>query len=174
MDRQDGFSLIEVILVIVIMIVLAAVVSLGLPGLSTARLDNAVNKLVGDLRYAQQLAITTQSRHGLTVDSALFYSVHQHTLPDPPGTDVDIQDPTNLGNPFVVNFDTYQQGELNGVRFTSTTPFCGGTSIIEFDSFGAPTDTAGILLACVSTISLTRSGETRTLTVQPNTGQLTY
>ena len=149
--------------------ILAFVVSLNLGGLDEIKLDNAVKKLVSDLRYAQQLAVSTQSRHGLTIDSTQIYSVHD----DNSGADTDIDDPTNLGVPFIVDFDTYQQGQLSGVRFTSTTPFCGG-GVMEFDSLGAPTDTGGTLLGCTPSLVLIYLGDTRTITIEQNTGRLTY
>ncbi|MBI5756302.1 MAG: prepilin-type N-terminal cleavage/methylation domain-containing protein [Nitrospirae bacterium] len=164
---EKGFTLIELVIVIVVLGIIGVVVSLNLGGLSSIRVNNAVKKMVGDLRYAQQLAIATQSRHGLTIDSLQVYSVHKDTG----GVDTDIKDPTNLGNDFIVNFDTYQQGQLTSVRFSSTTPFCGG-SVIEFNSIGAPTDTNGTLLACTSSIGF--SGSTSTILIEPNTGKLTY
>jgi hypothetical protein len=131
--------------------------------------------VVGDLRYAQQLAISTQSRHGMTVDTTSQYTIHL----DP--ADAAIQNPVNLGTTLVVNFDTYQQAQLSGVVFTSATPFfavaspCGGTgNQIEFNSIGAPTDTGGVLLACNSSLTLSYSGNNRTITIQQNTGNLTY
>lgn len=165
--EENGFTLIEIILVIIVLGIIAVVVSLNLGSLGDIKLNNAVKKIVGDIRYAQQLAIATQSRHGLTIDSTQIYSVHKDTG----GVDTDIKDPTNLGNDFIVNFDTYQQGQLTGVRFSSTTPFCGG-SVIEFNSIGAPTDTNGTLLTCTSSIGF--AGSSSTITIEPNTGKLTY
>lgn len=164
---EKGFTLIELVIVIVLLGIIGVVVSLNLGGLSSIRVNNAIKKMVGDLRYAQQLAIATQSRHGLAIDSTQVYSIHKDTG----GVDVDIKDPTNLGNNFVVDFDTYQQGQLNGIRFSFTTPFCGA-SVIEFNSSGAPTDTNGTLLACTSSIGF--AGSTSTILIEPNTGKLTY
>ena len=121
MNSEKGFTLIEIILVILIAVVLAAVASLSLTNLSTARLDNAVSKVVADLRYAQQLALTTQLRHGLTINSVLQYTGHLDGTPDTP-----FSDPVSLGEDLVVNFDTYVPVPLNGVEFSGTTPFCGG------------------------------------------------
>ena len=169
-SRRSGFTLIELVLVIVLMAILGVVVAVSLQGYSDIKLNHAVDKLVGDLRYAQQLAITTQSRHGMTVNSTSQYTIHRDGSPD-----AAIQDPVNLGSNFVVSFTTYQQGQLTGVVFTSATPFCGGAnSVMEFSSIGAPTDTSGTLLACTSTITLSYSGSTKQITIAPNTGNLTY
>ncbi len=104
-NPENGFTLIELVLTIVVVIILGAVASLNLSGLSTARLDQAVNKVVSDLRYAQQLAISTQSRNGMTILSPTSYNIHV----DNAGVDTPIVDPTNVGAPFVVSFTTYQQ-----------------------------------------------------------------
>lgn len=173
--REDGFTVIELVLIVVIVATLAATVGLGLSSLNTVKLNNAAGKVVADLRYAQQLATTTQGRHGLTIDSVQVYSVHRDTG----GTDTDIQDPTNLGQNFVVDFDTYQQNQLQGVRFDSTTPFCTGApgcatcgNTVEFNSLGVPTDTAGTPLCSVPLV-LTKSGASnQTITITPNTGQI--
>ncbi|MBI3595850.1 MAG: prepilin-type N-terminal cleavage/methylation domain-containing protein [Nitrospirae bacterium] len=173
--NENGFTLIELVLTIIIVIILATVVSLGLSGLSTARLNNAVNKVVGDLRYAQQLAISTQSRHGMTVDP----SAAQYTIYRTPATAV--PDPSNLGKNLVVIFNDYQQGQLAGVVFASATPFttvppaCGAArSAIEFNSIGAPTDTGGTVLTCTYTLTLSYAGNPWQITIQQNTGNLTY
>ncbi len=168
--EEQGWTLIELVVVILILAILGSFVTLSLQGYGSVKLNNAVDKVVGDLRYAQQLAISTQSRHGLTVNSTSQYTIHRNGTPD-----AAIQNPVNLGTNFVVNFDTYQQGQLAGVVFTAAAPFCGGAgSVMEFNSIGAPTDTNGTLLACTSTITLSYSGSTRQITIAPNTGNLTY
>ncbi|MBI3610610.1 MAG: hypothetical protein HY204_07920 [Nitrospirae bacterium] len=173
---MDGFTLIEMVLIIIVVAIMGAVIALNLSGLSDIKVSNAVNKVVGDLRYAQQLSITTQSRHGLTINAAQDgYSVHIHTGgAGLCGGEPCIKDPTNLGLDFIVNFDFYQQSQLSGVRFSSPTPFCAGapSNVIEFDKLGAPTDTAGTVMNCTSTIGF--SGSSRTIMIEPNTGSLTY
>jgi len=166
---ESGFTLIELVLIIIVVAILATVITLNLSGLSSVKANNAVNKVVADLRYAQQLSITTQGRHGVTIDSTAQYTVHRDVPPD-----TAVQNPINLGATFVVNFDTYQQGQLSGVRFSSATPFCSGapSNVIEFDKLGAPTDTDGTVMTCTSTIGFT--GSSRTITIAPNTGNITY
>lgn len=171
--EEKGFTLFEVVLIIIIAAILAAV-SLGTNSISTIRLNNAVGKVVADLRYAQQMAATTRSRHGLAINSAQQYTVHI----DNAGVDTPIQSPTNLGQNFVVNFSTYQQGQLNGVQFNSTTPFCVAPgcgvcgSVIEFDSLGVPTNSTGAPL-CDVTMTLTQSGApSKTVTIEANTGKI--
>lgn len=189
--KEKGVTLIELALVIVVIGILAAVVNLGINSLATIRLNNAVGKVVADLRYAQQRAATTRSRHGITIDPALQqqYSVRVDCGIDgicgnvddtaqTAGVDTLIQDPTNLGNTFVVNFDTYQQGQLAGVQFNSLTPFCPAgcgacQATLEFNGRGAPTNTSGVEWACDVTVVLTHSGAAnQTITITANTGRV--
>ena len=173
---EKGFTLIEAVLTILVFGIMATVVGIGMNNLGTVRLNNAVGKVVADLRYAQQLSATTRSRHGMAIDSAQQYTIHI----DNAGLDTPIQDPTNLGQSFVVNFLTYQQGRLNGVTFNSTNPFCLAPgcavcgSVIEFDGLGTPTDTSGAPL-CNVTLTLAQSGApNQTITIAANTGKITY
>jgi prepilin-type N-terminal cleavage/methylation domain-containing protein len=166
---EKGFTLIELVLTLIIIILLGGSISLGLSSLSSARLDQAVNKVIADLRYAQQLAINTQSRHGMTVNSTGQYTIHRDLPPD-----TAVLNPINLGAPFVVSFSTYQQGQLSGVIFSSASPFCGGAgNVMEFNSIGAPTDTSGTVLTCNSSLTMSYGGNTRTIMIQQKTGNLT-
>ena len=173
---EEGFSLIEWVLVLVVIAILTAFVSSQIDSVNTIKLNNATSKVVADLRYVQQLSTSTRTRHGLTIESTQQYSIHV----DNGGIDSYLKDPSKLGQNFVVDFDTYQQGQLNGVRFGSMTPFCSGPpgcatcgSVVEFDSLGSPTDTAGATL-CSTTITLTKSGAAnQTLTIEANTGRVT-
>jgi Tfp pilus assembly protein FimT len=171
--NERGFTLIELVLLIVVAGILAAVVSVGMGSINNIRLNNAASKILADLRYAQQLAMTTRTRHGLTIRSANVYSLHIDGVAAPlcDGKTC-IPDPTNLGQNFVVDFTDYQQGQLSGVTLNPTNPFCGAATI-EFNALGAPTDSVGTLLAC-GTINLTLAfgASTQTIQIQPNTGSM--
>jgi prepilin-type N-terminal cleavage/methylation domain-containing protein len=175
LKREKGFSLIELMLVLVVLVILAALVSSQINSVNTIKINNAASKVVADLRYVQQLSMSTRTRHGLTIESTQQYSIHV----DNGGIDSYLKDPTKLGQNFIVNFDAYQQGQLNGVRFNSTTPFCTIPSgcatcgpVIEFDSLGSPTNTAGTPL-CNATITMTKNGAAnQTITVEANTGKV--
>lgn len=64
--KQSGFSLIEFLIIVAMMIVLAGISSFIFkdiqPGLE---LKGSTRELITDLRYAQQLAITQQVDHGI-------------------------------------------------------------------------------------------------------------
>jgi|SRR5581483_3574408 len=180
-ESENGFTLIELVLAIIIVAILGSVVSLGLSGLSSARLNQAENKVIGDLRYAQQLAISTRTRHGLTIAAGgSGYSVHIDggVAPFLCGGEKCIPDPINLGRDFIVDFNTYQQGQLAGVQFNSLTPFCPAgcgacEATLEFNSRGAPTNTSGTEWACDVTVVLSKSGTAnQTITITANTGKV--
>lgn len=189
LTEEKGFSLIELVIVIIVVAILATAASIGLNSLSTVRLNNAVGKVVADLRYAQQLSATTRSRHGMTALSIQSYRVHEDCGLDgicgnaddaaqTAGTDTPVKDPNNLGSNFDVDFNAYQQGQLSGVAFNSATPFCPAgcgacQAQIEFSSLGAPADTSGNVYSCNVTVVLTRAGATnQTITIEANTGQV--
>ena len=175
---EKGFMLIELIMTILILAILSALISLSLTGLATARLDQASNKVIADLRYVQQLAISTQTRHGLTIAAGgTGYSAHIEggVAPFLCGGEKCIPDPVNLGQDFIVDFNTYQQGQLSGIIFSPAAPVCSGpgNNVVEFNSIGAPTDTKGTVLTCNSTLTLSYGGYTRTIIIQEKTGNLT-
>lgn len=190
---KKGFTLIELLLVIIVVAILAASINIGINSLNTIRLNNAVGKVVADLRYTQQLAATTRSRHGLTIDPALIqkYSGHidcgldgicgnaDDTAAPSLGVDTPIKDPVSLGPNFVVDFSSYQQSQFAGVQFNSLTPFCPAgcgpcQATIEFNSLGAPTDTSGNVYTCNIAVVLTKTGTAnQTITIEANTGKVT-
>ncbi len=171
---EDGFTLIELVGVIVLVGILTVGIIAGIQTFHTIKLNQAVAKVVSDLRYAQQLAITMGTRSGLTIRSPGQYAIHI----DNNGVDTVVSDPTNLGQDFVVDFDSYQNEELRGVRFGTVRPFCvmprctACGSVFEFNSLGVPTDTSGNLL-CGGGILLTKSGtRDQRITFEANTGNI--
>lgn len=194
--EEKGFSLVELVLVVVVAGIVAVIFNIGLNSLETVRLNNATSKVIADLRYAQQMATTTRSRHGMTALSNQKYQVYTDCGLDgicgngddtakTAGVDTPIKDPTNLGANFDVDFDTYQQQQFLGVRFDDTTlprvagkPFCpqgcgACQSQIEFNGLGAPTDTSGNVYGCNVTVVLTKTGAAnQTVTIEQNTGRV--
>ena len=158
----------------VIVATLLVMVKLASNGINAIKLNQAATKVVADLRYAQQLATTTRKRHGLTIQSAGGYSVHI----DNSGEDAPVADAANIGQRFVVDFDTYQQGELKGVRFRTLTPFCKAPrcsvcrAVMEFNGLGIPSDSEGSPL-CSGQIVLTQpGGGEQAIAFEANTGRI--
>lgn len=71
LNQKPGFSLIEVLIVISVIIVL---ISISIPTINTYQkslsLNNATTKLIGELRLAQQRAVSEQLKYSLLLDPA--------------------------------------------------------------------------------------------------------
>lgn len=170
---QSGATLIELVLVIVIGSILAAVAWPRFQGLASVRLIGASQKLVSDLRYAQRLAMTARKIYGLEFDiDEERYRVYDRdsglTVDDPytgsPGGPAGTEWTSGL----VVNYTSDPQ--LKGVYFNSTAM----EPRILFDNLGRPwhLDGFGNLVENTQTryIQLAYQGEVRVVNIFPRTG----
>ena len=146
MDRQ-GFTLIELVMVIVLIGILAAFAAPKLGNITSSKSGAFADKLRADIRYAQNLAMSQNKR----------YRVYFNTNPPSPTTGYAVvydtsggawtsfgfaQDPAGSGNLSV----PLNAGDYAGI--TVSTP-AGG--YVEFNSLGVPTAAA--------TITITPSGQ---------------
>jgi len=156
--------MLELALVIVIIGIVAAV---AIPKFRSGSLgtDAAVSKLANDIRYAQNLSMTTRRHTWVVFDtSAETYQIY-------------IEDPNNLGNKaariyvknpldqtdFVVDFT---QNPWTGIDIASAS--FDGTSELEFNSIGTPQNGNGVSLSAAGAIVV----DGQTLTIQAETGAL--
>jgi prepilin-type N-terminal cleavage/methylation domain-containing protein len=167
--RQRGFTLIEVVLVLVILLVIAAVAALNLSSFASIKVNGAARRLASDIRFAQQLAMSQQVRHGVVfnIPVANQYTVYEQDDPTNPA-----RNPSGGGN-FVMSFTA---GEYQGVTIASTLPADGfGRRLVKFDSQGQPLGgTSAALVAGTNTVTLTYQGVNAVVTVAPATGRVTY
>jgi prepilin-type N-terminal cleavage/methylation domain-containing protein len=162
--RSHGFTLVELIIVLVVLGILAAVF---VPRSNNPAiiLSTQAEQLAGDIRYLQSLAMTQgwsgavptarRYRINFTATGYNFTDTSGASVPQPSGT-------------------------------TGSTLFAGGASIspfppgnlpnglISFDGLGKPyTDaSAATLLASMATISLVSGGATRAIQIYPETGMV--
>jgi hypothetical protein len=127
------------------------------------RAATVARKLVSDLRYAQQLANTTQIRSGVAL-TAGSYTVFTNDSSATPATD------PFKGGSYIVNM----MGDFAGVSLTWSGISSG---IVRFNSLGVPyegADGAQTPLAAAGAINV-QVGATvvKTITVAPTTGQIT-
>ncbi|MBU1998634.1 MAG: GspH/FimT family protein [Candidatus Omnitrophota bacterium] len=150
--RKKGFTIIEIVMVIVIIGILAAV---AIPRFDTfyfVKLHGAVKKVIQDIRYAQQLAISSHESYNVSFSTASdTYSVTRVS----DGSYA--PDPFTRGN-LVVNFAS--DPEYSGIDI-ATANF-GGSSVLTFDWKGRP-QSAG-------SASFSYQDNTINLTVENNTG----
>ena len=142
--RVAGFSLIEVVMVLVVVGILAAYAIPSITAPSSLTLHQQADALVRDLRHTQQLATAYRKRLRLVANGSDTYTVAcvtDTTAPCNAAVGGPMTDPAT-GQPYSVTTQ-------NGVTVSS--------GIAEFTSFGQPTAAASF--------SLSGGGDTATVTV---------
>ena len=148
-----AFSLAELIVVIVILSILAAVAIPMAVGTSSTKVKASARLVMSDLEYAQNLAITTQTDITVTFNA----SGNSYTVSNASGS---VIHPITKKT-YTVDFDT--TAGLSGVSLTSAG--FGGNPAVVFGALGAP-DASG-------TVSLTAGSVSYQVTVAPITGRVT-
>ena len=133
-----GFTLIEMLVVVVILGIAAAVVLPQVGAASGIKLSAAARTLMSDLLYAQNRAISTQQRHyfrvsGLGTDTQTLELL---AVPLDGGDPVPVRDPTQGGN-FAVRFGQNASPGLAGVTLVAST-YAGDSALVGYDELGAP------------------------------------
>ncbi|MCD6175500.1 MAG: prepilin-type N-terminal cleavage/methylation domain-containing protein, partial [Planctomycetes bacterium] len=167
-----GFTLVELIIVVVILGIAAAIAVPMLSSAADMQVRSAANRIAADLDYAKNLAITHQSRYCVIFDEA---NESYEIRVDPFGVGDVIDHPVNPGK-FVVDFSA--DSRLSRVDIVSA-DFDSGTSVsnvITFDYMGSPYSStmATNLLTGQITLRDKQSGNfTLTVDVEPVTGYVT-
>ena len=155
----NGFTIIELVMVILILGVIAAFAMATIGSFGSNKLDAAANKMLFDLRYAQQLGIDRHVPCGVSFDTSgnsyFVYIGDISTLAIDPYRKKDLS----------VDYDT--DDELKGVGLASAS---FGT-IIYFDYMGTPYVSGGSLLSSEGVIALQYGTASKTIRIQPNTGE---
>jgi len=150
--NSRGFTLIEIIAVLVIIgVVSAIVISRGF-STSIYNLESEADKLRTNLRYAQARAMSSSTLWGINISSATSYSLFNSG---------------NVGNTVTLPGEDGATVTLSGITITAAQP------IVSFDSFGHPyTDAPGTTLQVGDrSITLTSSdGQPEPITITQNTG----
>jgi prepilin-type N-terminal cleavage/methylation domain-containing protein len=155
---KPAFTLIELIIVMVIITVLA-VAGVFIP-LHSNKLIAAANKLMFDLRYAQQLAISRQVPCGISFDvSAESYFVFIND------TSSKAKNPYT-GEDFIINYNAVS--ELKGIGLAST----NFGNVISFNYLGVPHNSSNTTLSSVGIITLQYGGRSKNVVMEPDTGQV--
>lgn len=163
MSARQGFSLVEMVIVITIVGILAWLAFPSFDAFYEIRLDAAARRVAADLRYAQNQTIGKRVIHGVLFETALArYTVFAPTPTTP------VVDPADRSRSLRVDFNT--KTEFQGVSITSAT--FGTTPGVKYDFFGVPRDTAGVELAATGRVILTYQGASDTIDVTPQTGKV--
>lgn len=137
MTRDSGLTLVEILMVLLLM---GVVLALAAPSFTNvfveASIDSAAAWVIGDVRYAQSLAIRTQQTHSVEFDAAN----DTYRVVDQDG--VVVPHPLSKQQ-YLVAFASRRQ--LAGVDLVSAS--FGGASQVSFDALGAPQSGGAITLS---------------------------
>jgi len=154
---KNAFTLVELIIVILLISVLFAAQVFFSTG--SNKLVGAANKLMFDLRYAQQLAISRQVSCGVSFNVAgNSYFVYIGSV------STKAKDPST-GTEFLVS---YNNADYKGVNLVSTS----FGDRLSFDYLGRPYDSGNALLSNQGSLTLQQAAYTKTVTIQSNTGEV--
>lgn len=165
-----AFTIIEILMVVVIMAVSAAIVVPMVGNRDDIVIAAATRKIVADLQYAQNYAIAT--RQSIYVR----FASNRYDICTLSGSTL-----TTITHPveksaFLVKLG--EDGDTGLQRVTLPQASIGGKTVLGFDSLGIPfsfdagTQARGNLNAAVE-IPMTSGTQTQTLRVEPYTGEIT-
>jgi type II secretion system protein H len=152
--RRGGFTLVELLVVIVILGIAAAMVVPQMLNAGQMTIQAAARMVVSDIVYAQNEAIARQQTRQFIVDE----DANAYRVTDGAG---DALAAPWLGGTLVVDFDTDKR--FRGVSVTDAD--FGGSATLGFDELGTPT--AG------GTVDLNTNGYRYRVTVTAFTGRVT-
>jgi prepilin-type N-terminal cleavage/methylation domain-containing protein len=154
-----SFTLIEMVMVLVIVGVLAALAVPKMEGFYAMKLSGAVKKVVSDIRYVQRLALTEHTNCRVVFNALSETYAAEKEYPNASNKWVRITDPfTNAG--LLINYKTDPQ--YSGIDIISSN--FGGTSTLLFNWQGIPQSSGSV--------SLSYRGNNNILTVENNTGRV--
>ena len=156
-----GFTLVEIIIVVMIIAIAAAIVGPMMSSAGSVQVRAAANMIAADLEYAKSMAITMQQNHRVVFDAAN----ETYQIQDSSGTVID--HPVEVGSDYSVDFGN--DGRLDRVDIVSAD--FDGNEEVEFDYLGRPYDSGGNSLNS-GVIRLAADGVTMTVNVGPVTGYI--
>ena len=174
---KSGFTIIEIIMVIVILSILAFAVIARSGSYYPVKLNGAGEKLLSDIRYAKRLAMTNHRIYGILFDiPGNSYTVYDYG--DPPPAPVEepfplpVENPYRPGDPEGLRVDYDNNEYYNGIGIISAV--FGGTNELKFDPFGVPYDGDNAELAANGSVVINYRGNDFTITVIPRTGKVSH
>jgi len=160
---EEGFTLIEAVLVVALLAILAAAVIIRNP-IERLRVNGAAAKLKSDIRYAQKLAVTGQERAGIVL-SANGYGIYADIVTSALANSPEGGCSSDASGKFVVDFTAPRCSELEGITLSYM------SNVVAFDSLGSPVDASGAPLG-TQTLTVSGPGGARAVTVEAQTGRV--
>jgi Tfp pilus assembly protein FimT len=166
---ERGFTFIDALLIMIVVLILALILTPKITdALARVRVNAAAQKLVADIRYVRELALSHHAVYGIEFrvdqNSYELFSLSGNTK-------TLITDPYRSGS-MVVDFDNLP--EFGGVTLGSITNICTDanqctTSEIRVDAFGNPKDRLNAAFTNNVTVTLQKGSFSRTVRVTPQT-----
>jgi prepilin-type N-terminal cleavage/methylation domain-containing protein len=126
-----GFTLIEIIIVVVILGIAAMIAVPMFSSAADMTVRAAANRITADLEYAKGMAITHQKPYSVVFD----LTTESYEIRDT-ATDAVINDPVRPGSAYRVNFST--DGNFSRVNIDDADFDADSTHAVTFDYLGSP------------------------------------
>lgn len=142
--NHKGFTLIELVMVLVLIGIVAVFVAPRLGNITTTNAGALRDKLRADIRYAQNLAMMKNNRTRVTLTNTTYAVTQDNSAASDCGSFAAVTDPAGEGNLSVV-LDT---GNYAGITITPS------INCLEYDSLGRPYNCDGVVSPPCSTVPL--------------------
>lgn len=172
-NTQQGFSYIEMVIVVVILGIVATVAMPNLSSTNQVKLDNAANEVANAIKFAQAEATRTKISYGINTD-VTNDRIRVYSLPSTTPT-------YNVYHPIdkkLYDMQMKTDPYVGGIDLTSASfAFSGGSSSstnLDFSAEGIPkvANNGTDYLLTSGTITLGYQGQQRIVTVAPMTGRV--
>jgi prepilin-type N-terminal cleavage/methylation domain-containing protein len=169
--RRSGFTMIELLCVVVIMAIAAAIVFAGMSNENDLQAASGGRTVLADLTYAQNYAIATQQPTYVTFNTGTkTYSLCSSLNPV-----TYLTNPISKAN-YTNTFGTGGLANLTNCGFGTVN--LGGQSSMYFDELGTPwactsTGASPTALSTAGIVQAKSGTDTMTISIQPNTGDMT-
>jgi prepilin-type N-terminal cleavage/methylation domain-containing protein len=167
---RRGFTLVEILAVVTILGIAAAVIIPQIGNRDDLRAISAAREIIADLSYAQSQAVSTQKAQYVRFDTT---NNRYELLTQISPSDVFVIHPVNRST-FSVPLGAGRKDDLKYVRLDQIT--FDGRTVLMYDEMGTPywydptTQTSGAMAA--GSIRLKSNAYTVTINIQPYSGEL--